>query len=414
MGHEDGPPQQPSAATEPGPEVGKAPEPAPRRRRSSAAGELRRVVLLGATGATGRLVARELAAAGTPFLLASRTREALRRLSSELGGPPVAVADARQPDTVADLLRPGDVLASCAGPFTDLGEAVIGACLERRAHYLDSTGEQGFMARVAGRADRPAREAGVAVAPAVAFEYALGDAAATAAARRLPGRARSAELVYGWRGGAGATSPGTRRSLLRTLAAKGLVLEEGEWREEPAGRHARVVTLPDGSERRAVSFPAGEAVTLPRHLDVKEVRAWIVVGGTLAALLPRVAPVLPAVVRLGMPLLDPILRRAGPEVPGEEARRESRFEIVATVRGEGEASREGSAGSARREESRRAVVRGRDPYGLTGVILARAARRLLEEGPACGHPGVLAPSQVTEPEELLDGLADRGLEWEVG
>jgi short subunit dehydrogenase-like uncharacterized protein len=56
------------------------------------------------------------------------------------------------------------------------------------------------------------------------------------------------------------------------------------------------------------------------------------------------------------------------------------------------------------------VVRGVDPYGLTGEILARAAARVVS-GQAQAS-GVLAPSEAFEPGAMLDSLADLGVSWE--
>ena len=76
-----------------------------------------RIVVLGATGHTGGLVAARLAAAGERPLLAGRDPRRLSALAARLGGLEHAVADAGRPETVADLL---DVTERGEGP--DRGE----------------------------------------------------------------------------------------------------------------------------------------------------------------------------------------------------------------------------------------------------------------------------------------------------
>ncbi len=394
-----------------------------------------RVVLVGGTGFTGGLVARELLARGLPFCLTGRdpgkVRRAARALREEGEGtagsgdgagpglwPETAMVDVAEPgglDVLSDLLSPGDVVANCAGPFTDLGDPVIRAAVEAGAHYLDTTGEQRFMMETARRWDGPARERGVAVANAMAFEYAPGDAACALAAGRVgepegpeeskgpeeleeprgpAGTGISLDVTYAWRGPAGGTSPGTRASILRVLARPGLVYEAGEWREERLGARRREVQL-EGGTTTTVSFPAGEIVTAGRDPAVDRVRGWLAAGRPLAVGTRLLGPVLPPVVQALAPLLEPVLRRLGPEEPGAEAREASRFLVRAEARGPG-------GGGAAVE-----VVRGRDPYGLTARLVVEGARALLErggtgEGAEPAPAGVLRPSELLAPRRILE------------
>ena len=108
-----------------------------------------RIVLFGATGYTGRLVAEALVARGQRPLLAGRDPERLTGLSGELGGElDTAVADVSRPETVRDLLGAGDVLISTVGPFARWGDPAVEAAIDCRAAYLDSTGEPVFIRRV--------------------------------------------------------------------------------------------------------------------------------------------------------------------------------------------------------------------------------------------------------------------------
>lgn len=92
-----------------------------------------RIVLFGATGYTGRLVAESLASAGTKPLLAARRPDALESLATELGGLETARADVEEPATIGELLGPGDVLVTTVGPFIKLGEPAARAAIEAGA-----------------------------------------------------------------------------------------------------------------------------------------------------------------------------------------------------------------------------------------------------------------------------------------
>jgi short subunit dehydrogenase-like uncharacterized protein len=105
------------------------------------------IVVFGATGYTGRLVADALVERGARPVLAARNRSALDRMAAELGGLDTAVADVAQPESVHALVERGDVLVSTVGPFLRFGRPALDAAVEKGALYLDSTGEPPFIRR---------------------------------------------------------------------------------------------------------------------------------------------------------------------------------------------------------------------------------------------------------------------------
>lgn len=374
------------------------------------------VTILGATGYTGGLVARELAGRGHYLVLTGRNTTRLARLRAEVPGADTAVVDVSDRNRLRQVLAPGAVAINCAGPFTDLGESVVEASIATGTHYLDTTGEQPFMKAVEDRFHDRAREAGVAVVNAMAFEFALGDCAAALAADGLERPLRRLDAVYGWRADASTTTPGTRASILRVVARRGWALEDGRWDREPVARRTARVRLPEDGPFSAISFPAGEVVTAPRHLDVETVRGWIVTGRATAAVAGALSPLLPPLARAFLPILDPIVRR-GSAGPDAEQRAGGRFDLVLSAVGDG-------------GDRRTIAVRGRDPYGLTAAILGEGvdalasrggpgatASRTGEAGDDGGGGGtgriggVLAPAQLVDPEGLLDALREDGLEW---
>jgi hypothetical protein len=99
------------------------------------------IALYGATGFTGRLVARELRRRGADILVAGRGRDKLEALSADLGGVPIAVASVDDPGALRSLLGPCAAVVACAGPFPLHGEPVLAAAADTGTHYLDTTGE---------------------------------------------------------------------------------------------------------------------------------------------------------------------------------------------------------------------------------------------------------------------------------
>lgn len=347
------------------------------------------IVVLGATGYTGRLIARQLSGGPTPFVLAARDPTRLARLGARFGAGATEVVDVTDAASLRRVIRSGDAVINTVGPFTELGEPVVEACIERQAHYLDTTGEQSFMRTIHERHHQAAQRAGVTVVNAMAFEYALGDCAASLTAEGLATPLRSMDAVYAWKGAA--SSRGTRRTVVRMLGETGWFRDDGAFHTRPQGARRRTVRLTSGRVLHAVAFGSGEIVTVPRRVAVDSLRGWMVMGRTAARVVPLVSPALPLLVPLLRPLLEPLATRA--EDPTPEQREASVF----TIRIEAEAA----------DGVRRAVeIHGADPYGLTAVVAVAGARAAQEpDAPA----GVLGPAELVDPGPFLASLSDREL-----
>jgi short subunit dehydrogenase-like uncharacterized protein len=344
------------------------------------------IVVIGATGYTGSLIAMELGRdpVGPPVILAARDGFRLAAVAEAAGLGTTATVDVTDPASLDALIQPGDAVINTAGPFSELGEPVVRACVANGAHYLDTTGEQPFMRDIRAVYHDAAVEAGVAVVNAMAFEYALGDCAAAVLAEGLT-RPLSLDVFYAW--GNSASSIGTRRTALRMIGRRGWVRVDGRDRLEAPGARHRRVTLTTGRTLHAVAFGAGEVVTAPRHLDIRDARGWAVIGARAARLAPLLSPALPALVPLLRPLVEPLIVRRPDPTPAE--RESSAF----TIRVELEAADGGVAGE----------LQGVDPYGITATAVIRGAARCMEGPPA----GVLAPAQLVEPRGFLDALSPK-------
>src|SRR5580765_143373 len=142
------------------------------------------LLLYGANGYTGELVARRAAAAGVPVVLAGRNAPAVAALAAELGQDHRAFAldDAAALDRALAGIT---VVLNCAGPFSRTAAPLVAACLRARAHYLDITGEIAVLEALATR-DAEARARGIALLPGAGFDVVPTDCLAAHVARRLP------------------------------------------------------------------------------------------------------------------------------------------------------------------------------------------------------------------------------------
>ena len=107
------------------------------------------LLIYGANGYTGSLIAREAARRGIEPLLAGRNAEAVSALARELGLA-TRVFDLGNPALVDTNLRDVSVVLHCAGPFARTFQPMADACLRTKTHYLDITGEENVFETLAG------------------------------------------------------------------------------------------------------------------------------------------------------------------------------------------------------------------------------------------------------------------------
>ncbi|MFB7481969.1 saccharopine dehydrogenase NADP-binding domain-containing protein, partial [Streptomyces anulatus] len=142
-----------------------------------------RIVVLGATGYTGGLVLKALLRRGVRPTVAGRNPGALAALATRSGGLDHLVVDAATPDDLKRHLGRGDVLITTVGPFERFGFPVSQAAADAGAHYIDSSGEVGFVRTLHARHHRRARETGAVMLPAFGYDYVPGILAAALAVR---------------------------------------------------------------------------------------------------------------------------------------------------------------------------------------------------------------------------------------
>jgi short subunit dehydrogenase-like uncharacterized protein len=357
------------------------------------------IAIYGATGFTGELIARELKRRGADFLIAGRDARKLETLSQELGGVPLTAVSVDDPAGLREMLEPCSVVVACAGPFSLHGEPVVAAAADTGTHYLDTTGEQGFMRMVFDRYGERAAEAGAALVSGMGFDYLPGDLIAALAA---DGMGPLEEIVVAYCVQGFAPTQGTSLSGLEIMRGGDVVWSDGDWRPAPRSADGGRWRFPDPlGEQRMLRYPAGEQITVPRHVDTARVRTLL--NGMIVP--PRLMPAaVAATPLLGLAMRTPLRSAMGalirrlPAAPSEGDRKKARFTISCEARGK--------SGSRRG-----VVVRGGDVYGLTAASLAHGA--LLCADPGYDRKGALAPAQAFDPKAFFAALASFGVSVEV-
>jgi short subunit dehydrogenase-like uncharacterized protein len=354
-----------------------------------------RIVLFGATGYTGRLVAHALAARGAAPVLAARSRDRVEALAAQLGGLPAQVADVTQPQSIRALLEPGDVLVSTVGPFVRWGRPALEAALDAGAHYLDSTGEPPFIRTVFEDHDAAAQEAGVGLLTAFGYDYVPGNLAGALALREAGERAVSVDVAY-FVGGGVQPSGGTRASAAGMLAEPAYAFTGGRLAPERTARHVRSF---DG--RPAVSVGGTEQFALPRaHPGLRDARVWLGWFGAASRPLQAVSAAASLATRLpgvrgAIGAASAALVKGSTGGPDAASRAQARSFIVAIA-----SDAEGAPLATVRLE-------GANPYDFTGTILAWGA--LAAAGGELRATGALGPVDAFGLDPLEAGVVAAGI-----
>ncbi len=154
------------------------------------------IVLLGATGFTGRLTAEYLARHIPPELswaVAGRDIGRLEQLGSQLaflipdrGRPGIVQADIDDPLSLQAMASSARLVASTVGPFMEYGEPVVGACVDAGTDYIDITGEPEFVDRIWLGYHERARQTGVRLVHCCGFDSIPADLGVWYTLRHLP------------------------------------------------------------------------------------------------------------------------------------------------------------------------------------------------------------------------------------
>jgi hypothetical protein len=302
------------------------------------------VAVFGAYGHTGRFVVAELRDRGFVPVPSGRDAGKLQALAESFPGLDVRPASADDPASLDRALAGAAAVVNCAGPFAATAGPVIEAALRAGIPYVDVAAEIEANADTLAHFAERARDAGVAVVPAMAFFGGLGDLLATAAMGDWAA-ADEVHVAYGlssWRPTTGTRAAGTvsheRRDGRRVRFTGGRldyhqdVLPSLKW------------TFPEPMGVRPVigEFSMADVVTIPSHLAVPEVRSYM----TVEAVEDLSAPDTPA-----------------PEAADERGRSDQTFLVDVVVRSGG--------------EERRATASGRDIYAVSAPLAVEAVGRIL-------------------------------------
>lgn len=172
------------------------------------------IVLFGASGFTGRLVAdylRRFAPAGTRIALAGRNEAKLKSLGFDF---PVVLADSGDAASLQALAEQTRVVCTTVGPYAKYGLPLVEACAKAGTHCCDLTGETQFMRASIDAWHETAKQSGARIVHTCGFDSIPSDLGVQALHEVLGPMKRATYAVMTLKGG---ISGGTIDSMLTML-----------------------------------------------------------------------------------------------------------------------------------------------------------------------------------------------------
>ena len=332
----------------------------------------RTVAVFGAYGHTGRFVVAELHKRGWKVILSGRDAAKLNAVAAEYPEFEARLASVDDPASLDRAIAEASAVINCAGPFIDTAVPIIEAALRSGIHYLDIAAEQEAVLTVFERFSRAAQEAGVVIAPAMAFYGGLGDLLATAA---MGDWNVADEILIGVALDSWKPTRGTRLTGERNAGQRFIFSNNKLERSDPLPPNTWNFPAPFGRQD-VVSLSLAETITISRHLRTPQIRTYM--------------------------NLTPITDIHNPDTPAptaaDESGRSSQIFLMEVV------VRNGNA-------ERRAVARGRDIYAGTAPIVVEATRRVING--LARMSGVVTAGEVFDARDFLKSLASAHFSFEI-
>ncbi|NUR10961.1 MAG: saccharopine dehydrogenase [Bradyrhizobium sp.] len=193
------------------------------------------IVVYGATGFTGQLVAEYLAAhykddKTLKWAMAGRSLDKLKSVRDAIGAPvdtPLIVADAADPASLKAMVAQTKSVITTVGPYQFYGEELLAACVAAGTDYFDLCGEPVWMRQMIDRYEAAAKQSGARIVFSCGYDsvpFELGalfvqeeaKRAFGAAAARVKGRVRDMRGTLS--GGTAASAKATFDAVAKDLS----------------------------------------------------------------------------------------------------------------------------------------------------------------------------------------------------
>ncbi|MDQ0251752.1 short subunit dehydrogenase-like uncharacterized protein [Sphingomonas kyeonggiensis] len=381
------------------------------------------IIVYGATGFTGRLVAEYLAGQypDVKWAMAGRSLTKLQEVRDEIGAPagtPLLTANADDPASLTAMVARASVVISTVGPYQLYGEALLAACVETGTAYVDLCGEPAWMGQMIRKYEDAAKASGARIVfscgfDSIPFDLGVWTAQQAAIARfgkpapRVKGRVRAMKGTFS--GGTFASGKASMAAAAKDPSILKLMIDPFALTPGFAGPHQPNGMVPYHDE----AVDAWVAPFMMAVINTKNVhRSNFLAGQPYGAdfqydemlIVPGLGEIGKAAAE-ALAKINPMAADKGPapgEGPSKEERETGFYDLVFVAE-----MPDGPRLSA--------TVKGdKDPgYGSTSKMIAESALCLLRDVPAEGKGGIWTAGGLM-PEPLVKRLeANAGLSFSV-
>lgn len=327
-------------------------------------------LIYGATGYTGKLVAKRAKELGMSPVLAGRNAEKVKAVAEPLGFEHVAF-DLSDKTALEQALRGVDVVLHIAGPFSATSKPMADACLKTGTHYLDITGEIDVFEALAAR-DAEAKAANVMLLPGVGFDVVPSDCLAA----HLKGRMPDAEELEIFIEFSGRPSRGTAKTGVESIAIPARVRRNGQITSLGAPYYKDFEM--HGTPQKGVSVSWGDVSTAYHSTQIPNITIYFGASKEIKQMveMPKLLRKVFAT-KLGQRFLKAQIDKM-PEGPSDEERKNAVTHLLGIVKD-------------KQGKELRSLLTTPDGYTLTAETALEIVRRV-EAGHA--KPGFQTPSRV--------------------
>jgi short subunit dehydrogenase-like uncharacterized protein len=217
---------------------------------------MKKILLYGANGYTGQLIATHAQKINLPLILAGRSGPSIEALSQSMGLP-YRIFNLDEDLSFKEQLKDIYLVVHAAGPFSRTAQPMIDACIELGIHYIDITGEIGVF-KLAHDRHELALQKNIMILSGAGFDVVPTDCMAAFLHQKLP-TAHFLQLAFGAINGG--VSHGTAMTAIDQLGELGLIRKEGQLKSVPIGHKSMFVQFSDTFRRFVMAIPWGDVYT---------------------------------------------------------------------------------------------------------------------------------------------------------
>ncbi len=214
-----------------------------------------KVLLYGANGYTGTLIARYAKDFQLQPILAGRKEADIKTLAEQLQLP-FLIFSLDDEATLLNALKEVAVVIHAAGPFVYTAKQMVEACIATGTHYIDINGDISVFEFIK-RYDEKAKVANVMLMPGAGFDVIPTDCLALSLKNKLPD-ATHLEIAFIPLGGQ--VSHGTATTMAGKAGEGGVIRENGKFVRKPLGDTGKWITV-DEKKMFVMSIPWGDIST---------------------------------------------------------------------------------------------------------------------------------------------------------